>query len=328
MPDDADAADAARSYVKRIQAEVLQEAQERRATNPKLLNQERQFDQAWHRATQGAMIASYDTVLPSQEVAHAENLLDCVNELSLLNVDAPEGKKLGVRQVKRVSRRLTRWYLRYLADQINAFNHFLMNWLRATEQRITRLENDSRAIEIMADFVDPVSDAEPGLAAAVADQMSQCDGTVAVMSCGAGQIVAALTQAGITAHGVDESADAVAAGMHQGIDLRVTTPMEHLGKIADNSLGALVLTGFVERCTPVEIVHLIDEALRAVMVAGHVVVATADPADRAPHEAELLRGAGLSPQAWAQLLQKRDCFVELSAVTGSRVTSLVMATRQ
>lgn len=325
MPDDAETA---RCYVKRIQAEVIQEAQGLRTSNPKLLAQEREFNQAWHRATQTAVIADCDIVLPHQQVEHDENLLDYLNELSLLNVDAPEGKKVGVRQIKSLSRKFTRWYLRYLADQVNAFNHFLVNLLRDTEQRIARLESDARVIEAMAEFVDPLPDTDPDLAQAVVSQLLQCDGIVAVMSCGAGKIVSALADVGITAHGIDESADAVCAGVNHGLDLRVVAPMEHLSKIAAESLDAVVLTGFVERCGPVEIVQLIDKALRCVVVAGQVVVAVADPADRAPQEAELLRGAGLSPQTWAQLLQKRGCLVELTDVTGSRVTSLVTAKRQ
>ena len=177
--------------------------------------------------------------------------------MSLLRVDAPVGKRKGVRQLKGADPiALTRWYLRYLADQVNAFNHFLVGFLRSTEQRIARLEGDAHAAEIMGEFVDPVPDADHVLGQAVADQLSQCDGPVAVVSCGSGRIVSALAQAGITAHGVDDSVDAINDGVNEGLDLRVAAPSEHLSRIADGSLSGVVLTRFVERRGPVELVDV------------------------------------------------------------------------
>lgn len=318
----------AREYVNRVQAEVLQEAQERRERNPTLVVQEREIHQAWTRSAPSAASASQEMASPGDEKAHAEHLLGCVDELSLLNVDAPDDSRSGVRQIKGVVRKLTRWYLRYLADQVNAFNHFLMNLLRSTEQRIARLEGDARATEVMGAFVEPVPDADHVLGQAVAEQLSQCDGSVAVVSCGRGEIVSALVQSGICAHGVDHSVEAIIDGVNQGLDLRVATPFEHLGRIADDSLAAVVLTGFAERRGPVELSRLIDEALRCVGSSGRIVVAVADLSRRSGPEAELLRGVGLSPETWAHLLRKQGCVVELSAVPDSRVTTLVTAQRQ
>ncbi|MDE0702015.1 MAG: class I SAM-dependent methyltransferase [Acidimicrobiaceae bacterium] len=318
----------AREYVNRIQAEITEEAHQRRESNPTLAIQEREINQAWTRSAPSAAAVRGDGASPAEVKAHSEHLLGCIDDLSLLSVDAPVGKRKGVRQLKGTVRALTRWYLRYLADQVNAFNHFLVGFLRSAEQRIARLEGDAHAAEIMGEFVDPVLDADHVLGQAVADQLSQCDGPVAVVSCGSGRIVSALVQAGITAHGVDDSVDAINDGVNEGLDLRVAAPSEHLSRIADGSLSGVVLTRFVERRGPVELSTLIDEALRCVTPSGRIVVAVADLSARSGPEAELLRGTGLSPQTWAHLLRKRGCVVEVSALTGSRVTTLVTAQPQ
>lgn len=325
MPNDATGA---REYVNRVQAEIIEEARLRRASNSTLMVQEREINQAWARSAPSAAAVSSDAASLAGVTEHSAHLLGCVDDLSLLHVDAPVGKRRGVRQVKGAIRLLIRWYLRFLADQISAFNHFLVEFLRTTEQRIARLEDDALAGEIMGEFVDPVPEADPALGQAVARQFSECDRPVAVVSCGGGQIVSALVRAGITAHGVDESVDAISDGVDEGLDLRVAAPLEHLSRITDGSLSGVVLTRCAERRGPVELSTLIDEALRCVAPSGRVVVAVADLGSRSGPESELLRGMGLSPQTWAHLLGRRGCVVDESELTGSRVTTLVTARPQ
>ncbi len=321
-------ATAAREYVSRIQEEIQTEAQQRRESNPALVVQEGEISEAWARSVPGAATVNHDTDSPADLKVHAEHLLGCVNDLSLLNVDAPTGKRRGVRQVKDTVLRLTRWYLRYLADQMNAFNHFLVSLLRSLEQRISRLEDDTRTAEIMGQFVDAVPDADMVLGEAVANLLSGSNGPVAVVSCGSGRIVSALVRAGVAAHGVDESAEVISDGVDEGLDLRVAMPFEHLDRIVDGSLAGVVLTRSVERLGPVELSTLIDEALRCVDPSGRIVVAVADVLTRSGPEAELLRGVGLSPATWAHLLANRGCVVESSELDGSRVTTLVTAQPQ
>ena len=86
-----------------------------------------------------------------------------------------------------------------------------------------------------------------------------------------------------------------------------------------------MLTQFVERRGVVDLLLLIDEALRGLAPGGIIVVAVTDPSNRTEMEAELLRGNGLSPQTWAHLLAKRGCAIETVEITGSRVETLVVA---
>ena len=57
-------------------------------------------------------------------------------------------------------------------------------------------------------------------------------------------------------------------------------------------------------------------------------IAVAELGSRSVAEAELLRGLGLSPSTWAHLLRERGCAIEVSSLTGSRVTTLVTARPQ
>ena len=325
MPNDATGA---REYLSRVQAEIIGEAHQRRRSTPTLMAQEQEINEAWRRSAQGALAVNRHADSPAEVAEHSAHLLGCVDELSLIGVDAPVGKRRWVRQIKRTVRLLTRWYVRYLADQINAFNHFLVGLLQSTEQRIARLEGDARAAEIIGEFVDPVPDADSVLGQAVMDQLSGCDGPVAVVSCGGGQIVSALVEAGVPAHGVDDSVDAISDGVAAGLDLRVAAPLEHLSRIADDALCGLVLTRFAERRGPHELAMLIDEALRCVGPSGRIVVAVADLGTRSGPDSELLRGMGLSPPTWAHLLKRRGCVVEEIDLAGSRVTTLVTARPQ
>ncbi len=302
-----------REYVGRIQAEIEVEAQELRRRDPELERFEKEIEKTWKG------------IAPNSAGSTQQRLLDRVEQLSLVDVHAPTGQRFGVSHLKRVIRKFTRWYMRYVVDQLNAFHYFQGRLLRVMDQRLSRLERDGRVFETVNEFVDPVPEADLELCRAVSQNLRFVDKPVAVVSCGGGAIVAALVEAGAVAHGVDEMGAAVMAGANLGLDLRVGSPLEHFGDFADSTLGAVVLTRVIERQGIVDLVLLIDEALRCVAPSGAIVVAVAEPTGRTGIEAELLAGKGLSPQTWAHLLKQRGCAVETVEVSGSRVGSLVLA---
>ena len=307
-----DATDA-REYVSRIQAEIEAEAEMRRQRDPELELLEQEIERAWRGVAPGAAGSTH------------QRLLDRVERLSLIDVHAPTGNRPGASHTKRVVRKFTRWYMRFVVDQLNSLHYFQGRLLRGMDQRLTRLERDSRLFGTVSEFVDPLPEADADLCAAVARSLLLVNKPVAVVSCGGGAIVAALEGVGIPAHGVDEMGAAIMAGANDGLDLRVGSPLEHLGAFADSTLGAVVLTQFVERRGIVDLLLLIDEALRGLAAGGIIVVAVTDPSNRTGMEAELLRGSGLSPQTWAHLLAKRGCAIETVEITGSRVETLVVA---
>ena len=317
-----------------IQGEIEAEAEQRRRSEPELLHLEREIERVWGE------------VVPDAAGLDEDGLLERVDQLSLINVDAPTGNRRGIGEVKRVVRKFTRWYLRYVVDQLNAFHHFQGRLLhgmdkrltgldkrltrldrRSTrlDQRLTRLEREARLQASVSELAGPPPEADPGLGEAVAQYLSLVDGPVAVVSCGSGSIVAALDRAGVCAHGVDESAASVMSGVTEGLDLRVGSPLKYLNAFADATLAAVVLTRAAEHEKLVELLALIDEVLRCLAPGGMVVVAVADPGARTGPEAELLRGCGLAPETWTHLLSERGCTTETVEFSGSRVETLVVA---
>ena len=301
------------SYANLIQAEIEAEAETRRRRDPKLARLEQEIERAWRKVAPGAAGSGQ------------EQLLDRAEQLSLIDVHAPIGHRRGVSHVKRVIRKFTRWYMRFVVDQLNAFHHVQVRLLRGMDKRLTRLERDFGLYGAVSRLVDPPAEADHSLAEAVAQTLSAVDGPVAVVSCGKGTIVAALHRERISAHGVDEAATTIMAGVAEGLDLRVGSPLPHLGNFADGSLSAVVLTRGVERCGIADLLALIDESLRCVGPSGMVVVAVADPGTRTGPEAELLHGRGFSPGTWAHILRTRGCAAETVQVTGSRVEALIVA---
>lgn len=301
------------SYANFIQTEIEAEAEMRRNRDPELVRLEQEIERAWGTVALGSAGSSQ------------EQLLNRVEQLSLIDVHAPTGHRRGASHVKRVIRKFTRWYMRFVVDQLNAFHHVQVRLLRRTDKRLARLESDFGLGGGLSHLVDHPTEADHGLAEAVAQALSAVDGPVTVVSCGKGTIVAALHRARISAHGVDEAATTIMAGVAEGLDLRVGSPRPHLENFADGSLSAVVLTRGVERCGIAELLALIDESLRCVGQSGMVVVAVADPSTRTGPEAELLHGRGLSPATWAHILRTRGCITEAIQVAGSRVETLIVA---
>lgn len=314
--------------ISRVEAEIIEEVRERRKSDPSLVAQEQQIHEVWADSIPSRAAASPAAIAARSPQEQLDHLLSCVRELSLIKVAAPVGKRLGVKQIRRIVQRLTRWQLRYLADQINGFNHYLVGLLNSIEQRVAQLEYNLQATQLVRPLLDPVPDADEALALAVADSLSGVDSPVAVVSCGAGQIVAALTKSEITAHGVDESAEAVADGIKSGLDLRMAEPLQHLSGLAAGSLGAVVLSKSIEHCGFAELLAILDQSLRCLSSSGIIVVAVADADTRSVAESELLQASGLSPQTWAHLLRKRGCVVESRELSTARVKTLLKARRQ
>lgn len=305
--------DDAIGYASRVQAEIEAEANLRRSSDPTLALLEEDITRAWAQAAPGA-------------TAQGEGrLLDRLDQLALISVDPPTGNRLGAREVKKLVRKFTRWYMGYVVDQLNAFYHLQGRLLRSMETRLATVERNSVRHMAISELVDRVREADQTLCTAVTQRLSSVEGHVVVVSCGTGTIVAALGQAGISAHGVDETPAIVMPGVMEGLDLRVGTPLEHLSALGDATLGAVVLTGVIERRGIVDLLALVDESLRCLSPAGTIVVAAADPRTRTGPEADLLRGYGLVPETWAFLLSKRGCVTKTVDLVGSSVSTLVVA---
>ncbi len=250
-------------------------------------------------------------------------LLLRVEQLSFIDVNPTDyNQGLAVR-VKKVITKLVRWYFHFVGDQLNVLHHKQIHLFRSIDQRLHKLEQRVRPRANLAAFLEPLPQAEPSLCAAVVQSLKDVDGPIAVLSCGDGELVAALEKPKRAVHGVEESALEISRGVSEGLDLRVGSPADCLTSYETASLAALVLTGEVEHLEVTELLGMLREAVRCVRGGGKIVVAVAEPSGQIAEE--LLFGCGFSPSTWAELLHKSGCVVESLQVANSRVHTLVIA---
>jgi len=301
--------------IHRIRAEIEADAETRRRQDPELARLERDIERAWIDVAPPGAVGS----------DQGELLLDRADRLALIDVDAPVGERRGVREVKGAIRKATYWYLRYVTDQVNAFSSVLTRLLRRMNERLEDVEHLVGIDRDDRDLLDPPATPSAATAAVIAREAG--GGQVVVLSCGDGEVVAALDGAGCAAYGIDRDAVVLLPGVQRGLDLRTGDPQSHLDDLEAGSIDAVVLAGFVETLPTAMLVALIEVALDRVASGGRLIVAVAEPSERSPVEAELRRGRGLSPQTWAHLLDRRGAAVRVVDAPGPRITRLVTASK-
>jgi hypothetical protein len=298
--------------VRRVRAEIEAEAKARRRADPELARREREIERVW------ADVAPPGAVGKQQEL-----LLDRFDRLSMVDVDAPIGTRSGIRQVKGVIRKAIYWYLRYLTDQLNALTNVLSRLLRRMDERLVAVEHAVGLAIDDSDLAGLVPAPSQDTAVAIAEHLG--GGHVAVLTSGAGSVVAAAVTNGGRIYGIDRDPITILPGVEAGLDLRVADPLGHLDSVETDSLGALVLAGVVETLPLSSIVRMCSEAMRCVGPGGTIVVAVADPTEREPVEAELRGGRGLSPAAWLRVLEVAGASARIVAAPGPRIVELVVA---
>ncbi|MEM7140393.1 MAG: hypothetical protein AAF548_05110 [Actinomycetota bacterium] len=285
MPDHSRPGSSDPNFAARIQAEIAAAADERRREDPVLARTEREIERAW------AEVAPPGAVGPSEEL-----LLDRVDRLAMVDVDAPVGEKPGVRHVKGAIRKGTYWYLRYMSDQLNAFHNVQARLLRRFDDRLGRLEAAAGLGRTVDGLVERAPVAGTHAGRLVADA---ANGRVLVLAAGTGDAVAELGPEG---YGVEVDAHLALVGIDAGLDVRVGPPIEHLVSLEASTLGGVMIAGEAQRITPSEAVDLVAAAGAACGPGGVVAVAVEDRSARSVADAELLAGRGLAPETWAALL--------------------------
>ncbi|MDG2029331.1 MAG: hypothetical protein P8J50_19725 [Acidimicrobiales bacterium] len=295
-------------FAARIQAEVMAAAEERRREDPKLARIEREIERAW------ADVAPPGAVGPTEEL-----LLDRVDRLALVDVDAPIGTKPGVKQVKGAIRKGIYWYLRYMSDQLNAFHNVQARLLRRFDDRLSRLESVIGVDSAVDDLVYPAPTAGASSGRRLADAVGS--GRVLVLAAGAG---AALTELD-NAYGVERDPQVALAGIDAGLDLRVGDPLEHLCGLEAGTIGAVLIGGALQRVSPAAAIALVASAAVACGPGGIVAVAVEDRSRRADAAAELLGDRGLAPTTWGAILGGVAASTESVKVDDDGLEALVVA---
>lgn len=313
MAASADQPSADDQFAARIQAEIMAAAEQRRREDPRLARAEREIERAW------AEVAPPGAVGTTEEL-----LLDRVDRLAMVDVDAPIGSKPGIRQVKGAIRKGTYWYLRYMSDQLNAFHNVQARLLRRLDQRIAALEAVAGLDRAVDGLVRPAP--RPGRACGAAVAAALPDGgRVLVVAAGQGDALAGL--AGVSAYGVESDAASALVGIDAGVDLRVDDPIDHLRSLEAGSLAGVLLGGAPLRCGPAAARALVETAAATCAPGGVVAVAVEDRSRWTEADRELLAGRGLAPDTWAVLLGPAAASVDIVPVDDDGIDRLVVARR-
>lgn len=304
----------------RVGATIEAEAEKERRQDGTVAQLELTIEQTWA------------DIAPSEAVAGGGDghLLDQAASLAALDPHVPIGSRRGLRGVKWLIRKLTYWYIRFLTDQFNVFAGMLIRHLRSLEARLGYLEAaadqpDDHSGPTTVVCLDDPPEPSPTVVSHVAALAGS--GPCFVLSGGEGAIVQAIGERGIRVRGVEQDPDRVLAGLRRGADIRPGNALAHLADAETGGFGTIVLTGFVEKLSLVDLQGVIDQANRTLMKTGRIIVAVADPANRSRVDAELGSGLGISPMTWRHLLERAGFDARLESCPGSRIAEIVVAHR-
>ena len=109
-------------------------------------------------------------------------------------------------------------------------------------------------------------------------------GPVVDLACREGEVLDALRDAGVEAYGVAAAAVSVDASRARGFEVFLETPVEHLARLADGSLGGALALQVAEHLSPAGVEQLCREAARALKPGGLLVLETPNPVSAAGQE--------------------------------------------
>lgn len=203
-----------------------------------------------------------------------------------------------------------RW--REVADALDA----TLEALRFLAARIDRLEQAELRRRRPVDGLEWLVTPYPlgGWAGALGEWLAEVapGGPVVHGECGPGDLALAL-RARLTAprvvEGIEPRADLAWAATERGLRVHPSAVADHLGALPPGALGALVLSGVVDRLAPAGLLELLALATDRLAPAGALVVVGGDPdhpARATPPGAvrDLLPGTGVHAETWLLLLER------------------------
>ena len=301
--------------VKELMAELHEEANRLRASGAVPPGLEAELDEIFaHLAPVGAVTEDFGAVL------------DKVERTAFVDTAAPTASNIPAgRMAKQGIRRLVAWNLDHVARQVTAFHHGVVGALRRLDERLSRVERVAPVAGVAAPALKATADSRRlhRWGDDVASLLSGTTGRVLHAECGDGWLVQTLTDAGCDVYGVD--ADRAAVPISSELELRVDDPLDHLGVLPDAALGALVVSGIVDRLPAPAQTSLVSLARSRVEPGGRFIVIGTDPrtwrSGADPVVADLSPGRPLYSETWSHLLAANG-FLDVSTRAGS-VTDVV-----
>jgi SAM-dependent methyltransferase len=285
--------------VHKLAAEIEAEVRARRAAGEYPPGFERELDDLFARFAPPEVSTDFESALERSE------------DLVIVDPVIPVlSRNPAFKLVKRLMARLLTWYHSWLSQQITAIAIAINHAMRLLGARVEELEHvtaeQARARAVGARIPAPRDDAP--WTPAVLDALRGCTGRVVVVECGSGELLAALTGAGLDAYGVEPRAVADAA-LQRGCEVRVDSGAAHLQAVAPGALDAIVLRALVERLALGELLTLVDTAASRLAPGGRLVVCSlqrdAWGRDATAAEADLVPGRPLHPETWQTLLPEQ-----------------------
>lgn len=281
----------------KLLAEINEEVQRRRDSGDIPADLERELDLVFARfAPVDALEADFEQVLTRAE------------QSTFIDTIAPvESSRPVVPFLKRIIRKVIGWYVRYVAQQTTGFAHAIARAVRLLGERVDVLEQASpTAAPRLPSTTKDVGHWAPIVVERL--QAAGVTGRVLHADAGDGSLLAALVEAGFDAYGVDPVPQA-GARLHE---VREDAVDVHLRAVPDDALGAVVLSGCVDRMPMGAQLRVVDLAVAKAPV---VIVIGRDPAawqrSQPAIQVDLAPGRPLHAETWAHLLDERGCATEV-----------------
>ncbi len=218
--------------------------------------------------------------------------------------------------VKRVLRKLMRWYVEPLAADQRVYNDAVLKLIDALSERADRSEaaraDAERLVRELEERLTRVERRERGTAGAPATVAAQPSaaavpdyfafesrmrgsvegvrerqrryvddlrdqGPVLDIGCGRGELVGLLREADVEARGIDADADMVAFARGEGLDVEQADAVAYLESLPDASLGAVFMAQVVEHLPPTTLLRVLELAAAKLKPGGFLVAETINP---------------------------------------------------
>ncbi len=313
--DAADAADAAARvrYLDEVMAEIDAEVRRRRASGDLPAGLEAELDELFLEFSPVGL----------QGRARLRETLTLVDGSAYVDIAVPTASNKAVGSyVKRLIRKGLGWYMNFVVAQIVKFAWSVSRMFHVVVDHLEDLEaavETQRSPDLPVDAVPAVGADDAWWSSAAVDALSGVHDRVVVADCGGGALLDALAAAGVDAYGVDPSDLALEPALARGLDVRAEGVVSHLGVVAGEALGGIVLTGSVQWLRPNERERLLELVASRLTVGGVLALHSATPegwaASVAPVVRDLAPGRPLHAETWAHLLAARG-FAVAEPTTG------------
>ena len=290
-------------YLDEVMAEIDAEVRRRRASGDLPAGLERELDELFLEFSPVGL----------QGRARLRETLALVDGSAYVDIAVPtESDKAVGSYVKRAIRKGLGWYMTFVVAQIVKFAwassrmfHVLVDHVEALEATV----ETHRSPDLPTSALPPAGSGATWWSAAAVDALRGVSDRVLVADCGDGSLVADLVDAGVDAYGVDPSDLVLEPALDRGLDVRAEGVVDHLGVVAGEALGGVVLTGSVQWLRPNERERLLGLLSTRLVVDGVLVLHSTTPegwaASVSPVVRDLAPGRPVHAETWAHLLGDR-----------------------